>query len=227
MTAPSRPASSHPTMVVKLASHSEAGRWPTRDRRFFMHASQSSSSASPPCWHDSSRCGLACRYPFLRRHASTSSGADVGAGIIAYTSHDHLDTHYVADRIRVVGRAYKRTSSHRGWTAWAEEAACSANHARYAETLYSTSTVAAFAEFACHDLGFVDREHLAVVELEHGIFDNERPHLVAQSIVMQVALDIAFGLDVVGERLGNRLVKLLQHLHRQDGVNVPRLDQLV
>ena len=105
MTAPSRPAPSHPTMVVKLASHSEAGRWPTQDRRFFMHASRSSSSASPPCRHDSSRCGLACRYPFLRRYASTFSGADVGAGIIAYTSHDHLDTHYVADRIRVVGRA--------------------------------------------------------------------------------------------------------------------------
>ena len=119
------------------------------------------------------------------------------------------------------------TRDEAGTAAWAEEAACSANQARYAETLYSTSTVAAFAEFACHDLGFVDREHLAVVELEHGIFDNERPHLIAQSIVMQVTLDIAFRLDVVGERLGNRLVKLLQHLHRQDWVDVPRLDQLV
>ena len=40
-------------------------------------------------------------------------------------------------------------------------------------------------------------------------------------------LNIAFRLDVGGQRLGNRLVKLLQHLHRQDRVDVPRLDQLV
>ena len=95
MTAPSRPASSHPTMVVKLASHREAGRWLPRDKRL--------SYVRRPAL--ASRCTLASRYPLRRRHAATFSGAD-WVSIIAYTSHDHLDARYGADRTHIVGRAH-------------------------------------------------------------------------------------------------------------------------
>lgn len=40
-------------------------------------------------------------------------------------------------------------------------------------------------------------------------------------------LNIAFRLDVGGQRLGNRLVELLQHLHRQDGIDMTGLDELI
>ena len=64
MTAPSRPAPSHPTMVATLASHREASRWLPRGKCL--------SYVRRPRWH------LACRYPFRRRHAATFSGADYG-----------------------------------------------------------------------------------------------------------------------------------------------------
>lgn len=44
------------------------------------------------------------------------------------------------------------------------------------------------AHLARHDLGTLDGQHLAIVELEVGILDNKCPHLIAEAVVMQMAL---------------------------------------
>ena len=44
------------------------------------------------------------------------------------------------------------------------------------------------AHLARHDLGALDGEHLAIVELEVCILHDECPHLVAEAVVMQMAL---------------------------------------
>ena len=49
-------------------------------------------------------------------------------------------------------------------------------------------STAVLSKLACDNLGAVDREHLAVVKLEHGVFYDECQHLVAQTVVMQMSL---------------------------------------
>lgn len=44
------------------------------------------------------------------------------------------------------------------------------------------------AHLARYDARTLDGELLAVVELQHGILDDERPHLVARAVVVQVTL---------------------------------------
>lgn len=96
MTAPSRPASSHPTMVVKACQSQGSGSLAASRQASFIRAS--------PCAGISLRARLSipsspstCCHLLWRR---------LWASIIAYTSHDHLDARYGADRTHIVGRAH-------------------------------------------------------------------------------------------------------------------------
>lgn len=77
------------------------------------------------------------------------------------------------------------------------------------------------SELARHDFDPVYRQGLAIVKLEHGIFHNKGPYLITQAVVVQVALDGAFRLDIVGQRLRDGLVELLEDFHREDRIDVP------
>lgn len=81
--------------------------------------------------------------------------------------------------------------------------------------------------FARDDTRTLDRHRLAIIELELCVLDDECPHLVALTICVQVTLEIALCLDALVQSFGNGSVELREDLHRQDGINVPRLNKLV
>ena len=65
--------------------------------------------------------------------------------------------------------------------------------------------------------------HLA----EFGRVHHEGPHVVAESISVQVALEGEFGAHAIGQRVIDRFVELQQHFEGEGGTDLPALDQIV
>ena len=70
-------------------------------------------------------------------------------------------------------------------------------------------------------------DHLIRLHLERRILHDKGPHVIAQSISVQVPLELRLGLDLLDHRVCERLVKLLQNLHRQLGRNSTARDELI
>lgn len=130
--------------------------------------------------------------------------------------------------------------------AWEARVKCSAN-VQIREELVVSLRVGCFAS---DDLDIVDGDDLLVLHLKVAVGDHQRPHFVAVVVMLQVALsemqsgvrlknlspngsrhtthlDDQLCLDALTQRLGDGHVKLGQHLHGQDRIDVSRLDELV
>ena len=81
---------------------------------------------------------------------------------------------------------------------------------------------------AADDLDLVGRDRLrAVLHLEGDPFDQEGPHLVAESVRVERALEGQARLDLLAEGLGHDAIEVVEDLHGQLRIELCLLDQLI
>jgi len=77
------------------------------------------------------------------------------------------------------------------------------------------------------DLDLWGRNVFVRFHLERRILHQERPHVVAQSVCMEVTLQGSLCLDLLDHDVCKRLVELLQNFHCELGGDRPAGDELV
>ena len=77
------------------------------------------------------------------------------------------------------------------------------------------------------DLHRVDADILPALTLEHDVFDQKGPDVVAEAVGVEVAFEVEAGLDALGEHLGDDAVEVVEDLHGELGLDASVVDEVV